>query len=449
MNVKKIIINSLLLAFVAVFIISCDMINYPGFKKTKSGVYYKIYTNDNKDTTGIHTGSIVTMVLKYGLKDSTLFDSRDVPQPVMIPMIESQYEGDFYESLNLFKQGDSATFILKAGPLFTKTFGQPTVPEFMTDESEIYFDILIQKVQTQAEIEMETQVKNMEMEKAEMAELESYVLSNNITVKPSSTGVYYLETKKGSGKGPVEGGYCSTHYTVSMLGGERLFSTHDRDEAIDFKVGSQFENKGFQEVIAMMKEGGKANAIVPSSMAFGAQGAGDFVPPFTTLYYEVELVKVLTDAEWQKKQDDRDAKKKSDKAKAEQDEAQAIQKYLKDNNITPTQVLPNGLIYVEKQAGSGPKAAAGSKVKVHYTGMLLNGTKFDSSLDSGQPLEFTLGQREVIEGWEQGIALMSQGTKASLIIPSKMAYGERGAGGGRIPPNSPLLFELELVEIVK
>ncbi len=214
MNVKKIIINSLLLAFVAVFIISCDMINYPGFKKTKSGVYYKIYTNDNKDTTGIHTGSIVTMVLKYGLKDSTLFDSRDVPQPVMIPMIESQYEGDFYESLNLFKQGDSATFILKAGPLFTKTFGQPTVPEFMTDESEIYFDILIQKVQTQAEIEMETQVKNMEMEKAEMAELESYVLSNNITVKPSSTGVYYLETKKGSGKGPVEGGYCSTDYTV-------------------------------------------------------------------------------------------------------------------------------------------------------------------------------------------------------------------------------------------
>jgi FKBP-type peptidyl-prolyl cis-trans isomerase FkpA len=449
MNLKKILTNSLMLAFVAVFIFSCDMINYPGFKKTKSGIYYKIHTDNNKDTTGIRNGSIVTMTLKYGLKDSTLFDSKDVPQPVMIPVTESQYEGDFFEGLRLLKQGDSATFILKAGPLFTKTFGQPAVPEFMTDESEIYFDIVVEKVQTQEQIEMETQIQNMEMEKEEMAKLESYVLTNNITAKPSSNGVYFIETKKGNGKVPVDGGYASAHYTVYMLGGEKLFSTYDRSEPIDFKVGSQFENRGFQEVITMMKEGGKANAIVPSSMAFGAQGAGDFVPPFSTLYYEIELVKVLSDAEWQKKQADKEAKKQADKAKNEQGEAMLIEKYMKDNNITPTMTLPSGLIYVEKQAGIGPKPVAGKKVKVQYTGKLLDGTKFDSSLDhGGEPLEFPIGQRAVIEGWDQGIALMSQGTKALLIIPSRLAYKERG-NGNTIPPNTPLVFEVELVEIEK
>jgi FKBP-type peptidyl-prolyl cis-trans isomerase len=87
-------------------------------------------------------------------------------------------------------------------------------------------------------------------------------------------------------------------------------------------------------------------------------------------------------------------------------------------------------------------------VKVHYTGKLLDGTIFDSSLDSGQPFEFTLGRRAVIEGWDLGIALMNEGGKATLIIPSKLAYKERGAGEV-IPPFSPLVFEVELVEAEK
>jgi FKBP-type peptidyl-prolyl cis-trans isomerase FkpA len=448
MNVKKILTNSILLALVSVFMFSCDMVNYPGFKKTKSGIYYKIHKDDNSDTTGIRTGSIVTMTLKYGTKDSTLFDSKEVPQPVMIPVIESQYEGDFYETLRLLRQGDSATFILKAGPLFLQTFGAPEIPEFLTEESDVYFDILVEKVQTEEDIEMENQIRNMEMEKEEMAMLESYVKTNNITVQPTSNGVYYIETKKGGGKAPVDGGYVSAHYSVSMLNGEQLFSTRDRAEPIDFKFNSQFENQGFQEVIGFMREGGKANAIVPSSMAFGAQGAGNFVPPFTTLYYDIELIKIISDAEWQKKQADKEAKKLAEMANQEKEEAQAIQKYVKDNNITPTITLPNGLIYVEKQVGQGPKPTEGKKVKVHYTGTLLDGTKFDSSFDREEPLEFAIGRRAVIEGWDLGISLMNEGGKGLLIIPSKLAYKDRGAGN-IIPPNSPLVFEVELVEVEK
>jgi peptidylprolyl isomerase len=386
--------------------------------------------------------------LKYGLKDSTIFDSKEMQQPIVLPIIESQYEGDFYECMKLFKQGDSASFILKAGPLFTKTFGQPAVPEFLTEESDIYFDVKVKKVQTQEEINRETEIENMKLEQAEMSNLEEYIKANQISVQPTSTGIYFLETKKGSGKAPIENGYVRAHYTVNLLGGQKLFSTIERGEPVDFKYGSQFENKGFMEIIGMMREGGKANAIVPSAMAFGAQGAGGVVPPFSTLYYDVELIKIMTNEEFEAIRAKKQEQKKADDARKEAGESTSIQKYLKENKITPTTTLPNGLIYIDKQAGTGPKPLDGKKVKVHYTGKLLDGTKFDSSLDRGQPFEFTLGRKQVIEGWDAGIALMNEGGKATLIIPSKLAYGERGAGDV-IPPFATLIFEVELIETEK
>jgi peptidylprolyl isomerase len=448
MNFKKIITATIVLATITAMMISCNMGSYPGFKKTKSGVYYKIYNEDNDDTTRIRVGSIVTLYLKYGLKDSAFFDSKDAPKPVMLPVAHSDYEDDFYQCLQLLRLGDSATFILKAGPLFTKTFKQPSVPEFLTDESDIYFDVKVRKVQTQLEIDRETEIKNMELQKEELVKLEEYVKNNQITVQPSSTGVYYMETKKGSGKAPVKDNYASAHYTVYILGGDKLFSTLDNGEPVDFKFGSQFENDGFMEVIGLMREGGKANAIVPSSAGFGAMGAGSVVPPFSTLYYEVELVKVLSTEEFERKQAEKEAQKQAENAQREKDESSLLEKYLKDNNITPTTILPSGLIYVEKQAGTGPKPLEGKKVKVHYTGKLLDGSVFDSSVDRGEPFEFPLGRRAVIEGWDQGIALMNEGGKATLIIPSKLAYKDRGAGD-IIPPFSTLVFDVELIETEK
>ena len=90
------------------------------------------------------------------------------------------------------------------------------------------------------------------------------------------------------------------------------------------------------------------------------------------------------------------------------------------------------------------KPETGKKVKVHYKGMLLDGTVFDSSYKRNQPIEFTLGIGQVIKGWDEGISLLGVGDKASFIIPSDLAYGESGAGGV-IPPNATLVFEVELI----
>ncbi|OQB04531.1 MAG: FK506-binding protein [Parcubacteria group bacterium ADurb.Bin216] len=96
--------------------------------------------------------------------------------------------------------------------------------------------------------------------------------------------------------------------------------------------------------------------------------------------------------------------------------------------------------------GNGAEAKSGDTVSVHYTGTLVNGTKFDSSVDRGQPFEFTLGIGQVIKGWDQGVLGMKIGEKRKLSIPSSLGYGERGAGAA-IPPNAGLIFEVELLGI--
>ena len=113
----------------------------------------------------------------------------------------------------------------------------------------------------------------------------------------------------------------------------------------------------------------------------------------------------------------------------------------------------SGLMITTTQAGSGAEAAAGNSVSVHYTGWLYDpeiedgrGTKFDSSVDRGQPFEFALGAGRVIAGWDEGVAGMLVGEKRELIIPSDLAYGSRGAGGV-IPPDATLLFEVELLAV--
>lgn len=104
----------------------------------------------------------------------------------------------------------------------------------------------------------------------------------------------------------------------------------------------------------------------------------------------------------------------------------------------------SGLMYKFLDNKNSNKPLKGKKVKVHYKGMLLDGTVFDSSFKRNQPIEFTLGIGQVIKGWDEGISLLGVGDKASFIIPSDLAYGESGAGGV-IPPNAPLLFEVELI----
>lgn len=106
----------------------------------------------------------------------------------------------------------------------------------------------------------------------------------------------------------------------------------------------------------------------------------------------------------------------------------------------------SGLKYIDEVIGTGLTPKRGQTVKVHYTGWLENGKKFDSSVDRGEPFEFTLGIGEVIKGWDEGVSTMKVGTKRKLIIPPQLGYGDHGAGSA-IPPNATLIFDVELLGV--
>jgi FKBP-type peptidyl-prolyl cis-trans isomerase len=109
-------------------------------------------------------------------------------------------------------------------------------------------------------------------------------------------------------------------------------------------------------------------------------------------------------------------------------------------------MLKSGLKYTDIELGEGPAAVSGKTVTVHYTGTLVNGKKFDSSLDRNEPFSFHLGVGMVIKGWDEGVAGMRIGGKRKLVIPPELGYGKRGAGDV-IPPNSVLHFEVELLGV--
>jgi len=208
-----------------------------------------------------------------------------------------------------------------------------------------------------------------------------------------------------------------------------------------------FQGGSFEDGLLMMHEGDSAAFIIPADSFFLKTMGMNALPPGVKPgghlkgVFSVKEVKSKEEVEANQKQQMAEQEKMMKEMQAK--EAGDLEKYIADNKIT-AKATESGLIYIETKKGSGAKPSATDMVKVHYTGKLLDGTTFDSSVDRGQPVEFPLNQ--VIPGWTEGLQLMSKGGKAKLIIPSAIGYGARGQGP--IPPFSPLVFDVELIDIM-
>jgi FKBP-type peptidyl-prolyl cis-trans isomerase len=266
-----------------------------------------------------------------------------------------------------------------------------------------------------------------------------YLTDNNITVAPTASGLYYIEEMAGKGIKIDTGCQVTYNEKIAFLSGTVVF----QKDSLQFIYGKQPELPGFLEGISKMTKGGKAHLILPSKLAFGEQGYREILP-FTPLVYNLEVVDIKSKAVYEKEQAELKAKGQQKITNAKNTESMDLQKYLKDHNIT-VKPTASGLYYIEKVKGTGPQAAPGKQVSVHYTGTLLNGKKFDSSYDHNKPFEFTLGKGQVIKGWDEGIAMMKKGGKATLIIPSTIGYGSQDMGD--IPPFSTLVFVVELIDV--
>lgn len=281
--------------------------------------------------------------------------------------------------------------------------------------------------------------------------------------KETETGLYYqFHRQDESGKTPQMKDVLFTHMTLSLKGkGEEakdsvLFDSQkypDFPEGIKFIQLSESIFKGdLMDGLKMMHKGDSASFIISADSFFLVSNKMDKLPPGIKagdeLLFNIGLVDIQSEQETMKRieslksQSNTDEKAMMDKLQAE--EPAAIADYLKRKNIT-AKPTASGMYYIETAKGNGAKAKLGQKITMQYTGFLLNGKKFDSSFDhDGEPFSFTLGSKEVIAGWDEGVAMMNVGSSATFVIPSALGYG--GNGQGPIPPFSPLVFEVQLMK---
>lgn len=238
----------------------------------------------------------------------------------------------------------------------------------------------------------------------------------------TDSGMYMMMLEEGEGDSPKATDKVAVHYTGTLLNGKKFDSSADRGQPAKFRVDGVI--KGWTEALLTMRPGGKAKLIIPPDLAYGEQGRPPRIPSNSWLAFDVELIKIVPGPEEQLAEFI--TKKESELGK----------KFEKTDSGLMSIVLTPG------KGGDTPKPT--DNVMVHYTGTLLDGTKFDSSVDRGQPATFPLNR--VIPGWTEGVGLMTPGEKRLFVIPPDLAYGMRGSPP-KIAPNSWLVFEVELLEI--
>ncbi len=289
--------KNLIILFVLASFIACGLGGDKKFKETESGLKYLFHTA--RGTEKPQVGDILSMEMVYTVEDSVLFDSRLSDMPVYIPLMESQYPGDIYEAMSMLAVGDSATFKMSAADFFFYTAGMMELPPFISQSSELIFNIKLLKAMDEEGFAMEEQrlmeeqlAKDLERAEQEEDLRLEYIRQEGITTSPTSSGLYFIEDHKGDGRKAEPGSMVSVHYEGRLLDGTVFDSSFDRGEPIEFILGQGWVIPGWDEGIALMQVGGKARLIIPSHLGYGDRGAGPLIPAYSTLVFDVELVDV-------------------------------------------------------------------------------------------------------------------------------------------------------------
>ena len=196
----------------------------------------------------------------------------------------------------------------------------------------------------------------------------------------------------------------------------------------------------FYEMLTLMGEGDSAEvSVVADSFFLKSMGneLPDFITPGSKLRITIKMVSVVTRKEY-------DERMVEEAKHADEFQMASIEKYIADNNLQMKKTS-SGMYYQFPLKGFARRAALGDSVMVHYTGYFLDGKIFDSSIPRNEPFTFKVGTEHIIQGWNEALQLMSIRDRILIILPYQLAYGEKG--GGLIPPFTPLIFEIELLNI--
>ncbi|MCW3101999.1 MAG: Peptidylprolyl isomerase [Bacteroidetes bacterium] len=291
---------------------ACEKSDHPGYDKSETGLYSKFYTHDEKGVIPKEGDVMQVMLAVKTDKDSVLFDSKDpkvnrqgAPY-VEFPLMKSEFGGSFEEALSTMAVGDSASFMVSIDSMYKGK----EIPPFLKKGSMLVYDVKLQKITTKEVVEkerqkqMEEQQIMMETRKNEEGKvLAKYLEDNKITVKPTESGLYFIEKTKGKGQHPKDGEKVMVNYTGRLLDGT-VFDTNSKEEAqkanifderrpyepVEFTVGGLVP--GMNEALKMMSPGSKATIVLPSSLAYGERGGGP-IPPYSPMVFEVEVLSIV------------------------------------------------------------------------------------------------------------------------------------------------------------
>jgi peptidylprolyl isomerase len=362
-------------------------------------------------------GDLVKVHYTGTLTTGKVFDSsRERGQPYEFPLGKGQVIPGWDEGIALLRKGEKATLVI---PAHLGYGDRPTGS--IPPNSVLIFDVELVDITA---TEHPTPYVDSTMK---------------VTKKKTLSGLEYIQIKTNKKGIKADSGLMvEVHYTGYLTNGKIFDSSIERGKPFPFKLALDPLIPGWVEGVRMMRVGEKYRFIIPPQLAYGDKGAGNVIAPNSTLIFDVELIAVHS-----KPVPFVDSKKKT----------------------TPLKTA-SGLQYIiVKKNPKGIKADSGKTVEVHYTGYLpakcpqgcytpcvhqatyqTSTDIFDSSVERGETFKFKLGVDGLIKGWVEGMYLMRTGEKFRLIIPSELAYGDRGAGS-TIPPNATLTFDIELISV--
>lgn len=243
-----------------------------------------------------------------------------------------------------------------------------------------------------------------------------------VSKKKTAEGLLIEDFVVGEGRSVEDDTLVKLHYQGFLTNGFKFDDSYARGTPIEIQVGRPGMIAGFDKGIRGMRPGGKRRIEIPGSLAYGPTGRGP-IPPDATLVFLLEAIAV------------------------EEPPPPPAGKEAFSGSPTKTDELAGGLEVQVFATGEGREAKTGDMVKVHYTGYLANGDKFDSSVDRNAPFTVPLGAGRVIKGWDQGLLGAKKGDLRKLIIPPELAYGP--GGRGKIPPNATLTFDIEVLDVME
>jgi len=258
---------------------------YKGFKKDKSGFYYKFHGDIHDTADQPATGDLVGILLSMRAGDSLL-----IPMMPNEMLMDSLYEGDLFAALRTMHVGDSATFILD-GPKFFENMMSPG-QEYEFGEDPLYFDVKLYGLMKKADFEKakaEYEAQMVERKGQEKIEIEEY-LEKNKDLKQTPIGIYVKNVKKGSGDKVEPLQTVKVHYTGRFVDGTVFDSSVERGEPFTFTVGAGQVIPGWDAAVSDMRVGDKVTVLIPSELAYGEGRQG--IPPYSPLVFDIELLEI-------------------------------------------------------------------------------------------------------------------------------------------------------------